>query len=169
MFNCRPNFCVFTNFIDSVILSINQGTNGMRKILPIYGILSKARAASVNLNKVINSTPTVNSLKSGDLVLENVKGEIELHDISYSYPSRPSVNVLDHLNIRFEAGKMTALVGTSGSGKSTIVGLIERWYEPTQGTLLIDGFAINELNIKSLRSKIGLVQQVCRLFFNKTG
>ncbi|THV50504.1 hypothetical protein BGAL_0147g00070 [Botrytis galanthina] len=147
-----------------VILSINQGTNGMRKILPIYGILSKARAASVNLNKVINSTPTVNSLKSGDLVLENIKGEIELHDISYFYPSRPSVNVLDHLDIRFEAGKMTALVGTSGSGKSTIVGLIERWYEPTQGTLLIDGFAINELNIKSLRSKIGLVQQEVTLF-----
>ncbi|TGO57343.1 hypothetical protein BOTNAR_0203g00190 [Botryotinia narcissicola] len=146
------------------ILSINQGTNGMRKILPIYGILSKARAASVNLNTVINSTTTVNSLKSGDLVLESIKGEIELHDISYFYPSRPSVNVLDHLNIRFEAGKMTALVGTSGSGKSTIVGLIERWYEPTQGSVSIDGFAINELDVKSLRSKIGLVQQEVTLF-----
>ncbi|KAF7885179.1 hypothetical protein EAF00_010997 [Botryotinia globosa] len=147
-----------------VILSINQGTNGMRKILPIYGILSKARAASVNMNRVINSTTTLNSLRSGDLVLENIKGEIELHDISYFCPSRPCVNVLDHLKIRFEAGKMTVLVGTSGSGKSTIVGLIERWYEPTQGTVSIDGFAINELDMKSLRSKIGLVQQEVTLF-----
>ncbi|KAF7960170.1 hypothetical protein EAE96_001768 [Botrytis aclada] len=147
-----------------VILSINQGTNGMRKILPIYGILSKARAASINLDKVISSTPTINSLSSGDKVLESIKGEIRLHDISYFYPSRPSVNILDHLNIHFEAGKMTALVGTSGSGKSTIVGLIERWYEPTQGTVSIDGFAINELNVKSLRSKIGLVQHEVTLF-----
>ncbi|KAF7933277.1 hypothetical protein EAE99_003162 [Botrytis elliptica] len=147
-----------------VILSINQGTNGMRKILPIYGILSKARAASINLNKVISSTPTINSLNSGNVILESIKGEIRLHDISYFYPSRPSVNVLDSLNIRFEAGKMTALVGTSGSGKSTIVGLIERWYEPTRGTVSIDGFAINELNVKSLRSKIGLVQQEVTLF-----
>ncbi|KAM0171806.1 hypothetical protein ACHAPC_010951 [Botrytis cinerea] len=147
-----------------VILSINQGTNGMRKILPIYGILSKARAASINLNKVINSTPTINSINSGDVTLENIKGEIVLHDVSYFYPSRPSVNVLDGLNIRFEAGKMTALVGTSGSGKSTIIDLIERWYEPTQGTVSIDGFAINELNVKSLRSKIGLVQQEVTLF-----
>ncbi|TGO24963.1 hypothetical protein BPAE_0090g00070 [Botrytis paeoniae] len=147
-----------------VILSINQGTNGMRKILPIYGILSKARAASINLNKVIKSTSTINSLSSGDVILESIKGEIRLHDISYFYPSRPSVNVLDSLNIRFEAGKMTALVGTSGSGKSTIVGLIERWYEPKRGTVSIDGFAINELNVKSLRSKIGLVQQEVTLF-----
>lgn len=168
MFNWSPTFVIFTNVINRVILSINQGTNGMRKILPIYGILSKARAASVNLNKVINSTPTINSINSGDVTLENIKGEIVLHDVSYFYPSRPSVNVLDGLNIRFEAGKMTALVGTSGSGKSTIVGLIERWYEPTRGTVSIDGFAINELNVKSLRSKIGLVQQVCRLFSKKT-
>ncbi|APA13289.1 hypothetical protein sscle_10g080590 [Sclerotinia sclerotiorum 1980 UF-70] len=147
-----------------VILSINQGTNGMRKILPIYGILSKARAASLSINKVINSTPAIDSLNPRGVVLDCVKGDIRLHDISFSYPARPSVNVLDHLNICFEAGNMTALIGTSGSGKSTIVGLLERWYEPIMGTITVDGFNINELNVKSLRGHIGLVQQEVTLF-----
>ncbi|KAI9647174.1 hypothetical protein NHQ30_003557 [Ciborinia camelliae] len=130
-----------------VILSINQGTNGMRKILPIYGILSKARAASLNIDKVINSTPTIDSLNPGGVVLDCVKGDIRLNDISFSYPARPSVSILDHLSICFEAGKMTALIGASGSGKSTIIGL-----------------AIDELNLKSLRRSIGLVQQDVTLF-----
>lgn len=132
----------------------------MRKILPIYGLLSKAIAASKTLNKVIKSTPTIDSLDPGGEILRPLKGDISLQNIDFSYPARSSVKVLQDLSIHFEAGKTTALIGASGSGKSTIVGLLERWYDPLGGAVLLDGCDIRTLNTRFLRSNIGLVQQV---------
>jgi ATP-binding cassette subfamily B (MDR/TAP) protein 1 len=132
----------------------------MRKIQPIYSLLSKAKVASATLNKVINSTPIIDPLSSSGVVLNELHGEIRLENVTYSYPMRPSIRVIDHLNINFAAGKTTALIGASGSGKSTIVGLLERWYDPLDGTVLIDGCNANSLNVKFLRSNIRLVQQV---------
>lgn len=143
-----------------VILSINQGTNAMRKILPIYGLLSKAIAAFKTLNKVINSIPRIDSLDPGGVVLQSMKGDIRLQKIEFSYPTRSSVPVLQDLSIHFEAGKTTALVGASGCGKSTIVGLLERWFDALGGEILVDDCKINDLNVKFWRSNIGLVQQV---------
>lgn len=142
------------------MFSVNQGTNGLKKILPIYGLLSKAIAASKTLNNVINSTPTIDSLDSGGMILPPLKGDIRLQNIDFSYPARSSVKVLQDLSIHFEAGKTTALIGASGSGKSTIVGLLERWYDPFGGVVLLDDHNVAKLNVKFLRSNIGLVQQV---------
>lgn len=132
----------------------------MKKILPIYGLLSKAIAASKTLSKVINSTPTIDSLGSGGVILQPLKGDIRLQNIDFSYSARSSVKVLQDLSIHFEAGKTTALIGASGSGKSTIVGLLERWYDPLGGAVLLDDHNVDKLNVKFLRSNIGLVQQV---------
>jgi ATP-binding cassette subfamily B (MDR/TAP) protein 1 len=87
-------------------------------------------------------------------------GDIELDNVSFSYPSRPSAKVLQGFTLSIPAGKTTALVGSSGSGKSTLVGLLERWYQPTGGCILLDGTDITKLNTKWLRSQISLVQQV---------
>ena len=132
----------------------------MRKILPIYGLLSKAIAASQSLNKVIDNSPTIDSLDPGGLIPQTLKGDIKLQNVDFSYPARSSVKVLQDLSIHFEAGKTTALIGASGSGKSTIVGLLERWYDPLGGTVLIDDCDARMLNLRFLRSNIGLVQQV---------
>ena len=74
------------------------------------------------------------------------------------------MKVLDDLNIHFESGKITAIVGASGSGKSTIVGLVERFYDPVGGQVLLDGHDVSTLNLRWLRQQISLVSQEPTLF-----
>uniref|UniRef100_A0ACD5USD1 Uncharacterized protein n=1 Tax=Avena sativa TaxID=4498 RepID=A0ACD5USD1_AVESA len=96
--------------------------------------------------------------------VESVRGEIELRHVDFAYPSRPDVMVFKDFSLRIRAGQSQALVGASGSGKSTVIALIERFYDPMAGKVLIDGRDIRRLNLKSLRLKIGLVQQEPVLF-----
>ncbi|KAM7279225.1 hypothetical protein ACFE04_006359 [Oxalis oulophora] len=96
--------------------------------------------------------------------VETIRGEIELRHVDFAYPSRPDVQVFSDLNLRIRAGQSQALVGASGSGKSSVIGLIERFYDPLAGKVMIDGKDIRRLNLKSLRLKIGLVQQEPALF-----
>ncbi|GMI68461.1 Arabidopsis thaliana ATP-binding cassette B19, MULTIDRUG RESISTANCE PROTEIN 11 [Hibiscus trionum] len=98
--------------------------------------------------------------------VESIRGEIELRHVDFAYPSRPDVCVFKDLNLRIRAGQSQALVGASGSGKSSVIALIERFYDPTAGKVMIDGKDIRRLNLKSLRLKIGLVQQEPVLFAN---
>eukprot|EP00178_Gracilaria_changii_P005325 TRINITY_DN1874_c0_g1_i2.p1 TRINITY_DN1874_c0_g1~~TRINITY_DN1874_c0_g1_i2.p1 ORF type:complete len:1473 (-),score=232.31 TRINITY_DN1874_c0_g1_i2:1168-5058(-) len=97
----------------------------------------------------------------------NVKGDIEIKDVRFTYPNRPEVAVLKGLSTTVKAGQTLALVGESGSGKSTIVSLIERFYGSRKGSILIDGMDVNDIELSELRSKIGLVHQNPELF-NRT-
>lgn len=96
--------------------------------------------------------------------VESIRGEIELRHVDFSYPSRSDITVFKDLNLRIRAGQSQALVGASGSGKSSVIALIERFYDPTAGKVMIDGKDVRRLNLKSLRLKIGLVQQEPALF-----
>ncbi len=91
-------------------------------------------------------------------------GEIEIRNLCFTYPSRPTAQVLHGLNLSIPAGKTTALVGASGCGKSTLVGLLERWYDASSGQVLLDGKPISDYNTKWLRSRVRLVQQEPVLF-----
>ncbi|KAM3390803.1 hypothetical protein ACQJBY_012425 [Aegilops geniculata] len=93
-----------------------------------------------------------------------VRGDIELRHVDFSYPSRPDIEIFKDFNLKIQAGRSQALVGASGSGKSTVIALIERFYDPTGGKVMIDGKDIRRLNLKSLRRKIALVQQEPALF-----
>ncbi|KOM40336.1 hypothetical protein LR48_Vigan04g053400 [Vigna angularis] len=94
--------------------------------------------------------------------LKTVEGTIELKRINFSYPSRPDVIIFKDFNLRVPAGKSVALVGQSGSGKSFVISLILRFFDPVSGRVLVDD--ITKLNLKSLRRHIGLVQQEPALF-----
>ncbi|KAG6538099.1 ABC transporter B family member 19-like [Zingiber officinale] len=96
--------------------------------------------------------------------VDSIRGEIELRHVDFAYPSRPDVVIFKDFNLRIRAGQSQALVGASGSGKSTVIALIERFYDPTAGKVLIDGKDIKRLNLKQLRLRIGLVQQEPVLF-----
>ncbi|CAL0314164.1 unnamed protein product [Lupinus luteus] len=96
--------------------------------------------------------------------LKTVEGTIELKRIQFSYPSRPDVIIFKDFNLTVPSSKSIALVGQSGSGKSSVISLILRFYDPTSGRVLIDGKDIRRLNLKSLRKHIGLVQQEPALF-----
>ncbi|KAF5740332.1 ABC transporter B family member 15-like [Tripterygium wilfordii] len=95
---------------------------------------------------------------------ERIKGHVELKYVDFAYPARPDVMVFNGFSIKIEAGKSTALVGQSGSGKSTIIGLIERFYDPLRGTVNIDGKDIRSYNLRSVRKHIALVSQEPTLF-----
>ncbi|GJN02955.1 hypothetical protein PR202_ga20351 [Eleusine coracana subsp. coracana] len=92
------------------------------------------------------------------------QGEIEFKSVSFAYPLRPEMAVLKDFNLHIPAGKTVALVGSSGSGKSTSIALVQRFYDATEGSIKIDGIGIKELQLKWIRSKIGLVSQDHALF-----
>lgn len=96
--------------------------------------------------------------------LSKLEGHIQFKDVCFSYPSRPDVVIFNNFCLEIPPGKIVALVGGSGSGKSTVISLIERFYEPLSGQILLDGNTIRELDLKWLRQQIGLVNQEPALF-----
>lgn len=97
-------------------------------------------------------------------VLETVTGDIELKHVAFTYPNRPDVQIFKDLNLKVRAGRSLALVGASGSGKSSVIALLERFYDPTSGRVMIDGHDIRKLNLKALRRRVALVSQEPALF-----
>ena len=91
-------------------------------------------------------------------------GDIDVNDVIFHYPSRPEVKVLQGLNVSVKPGQTLALVGPSGCGKSTVVSLMERFYDPIAGVLSLDGSDVKDLNLRWLRSQIGIVSQEPVLF-----
>nr|CAB3479206.1 unnamed protein product [Digitaria exilis] len=98
------------------------------------------------------------------LKLEKLEGRIQYADVSFSYPSRPTVPILGRLNLTLNPNEVVAIVGLSGSGKSTIINLLLRLYEPTNGQILVDGVPLTELDTRWFRERIGFVGQEPRLF-----
>ncbi len=99
--------------------------------------------------------------EDGTLELENVKGEIEFKDVHFSYEEK---NILEGIDLKIEAGKMLALVGPSGGGKTTFCNLIPRFYDVSSGDITIDNKSIYSITLESLRGNIGIVQQDVFLF-----
>ncbi|KAF7128948.1 hypothetical protein RHSIM_Rhsim10G0040700 [Rhododendron simsii] len=148
----------------TAILSAVIGGMSLAQSLSNLGAFSKGKAAGYKLMKMIKQRPTIIQDPSNGKCLAEFSGKIEFKDVTFSYPSRPDVIVLRDFSISFPAGKTTAVVGGSGSGKSTIVSLIERFYDPNQGQILLDNVDIKTLQLRWLRDQIGLVNQEPALF-----
>ena len=107
------------------------------------------------------------AVEAGDcegLKPESEEGTIELRNVSFSYPTKPDVLVSKNLNIKIESNKVVALVGHSGCGKSSVISLIEKYYNPNEGEILYNGRNIKEYDSKWYKSKIGIVSQEPNLF-----
>ncbi|KAL4926789.1 ABC transporter ATP-binding protein [Aspergillus undulatus] len=150
---------IFTVQLSVVIAAIN-----LTSLAPYSIDFGRAASAAGQLFKLIDKESAVDPYDKSGLQPEALIGDIELEKITFAYPTRPGVTVLDEFSLRVPAGKVTALVGQSGSGKSTIVGLLERWYSPSSGTIRLDGVPVEELNISWLRKNVRLVQQEPVLF-----
>ncbi|KAK4163099.1 putative multidrug resistance protein [Cladorrhinum sp. PSN259] len=129
-------------------------------IAPILPILGGATGAFYRLMSDIKSPSAIDGTSDSGITLPvETPGTLEFHNVSFAYPSRPSQPVLRNINLTIPAGKHTALVGLSGSGKSTIASLVARLQDPNEGTITLDGHDLRELNVRGLRSFISLVQQ----------
>ncbi|KAK4490259.1 hypothetical protein RD792_000921 [Penstemon davidsonii] len=113
---------------------------------------------------ILQRKPSINPDDPVSTFMTDIRGDIEFKNVSFKYPTRPDITIFNDLNLKISKGKSMAIVGQSGSGKSTVISLILRFYDPNSGTILIDGFDIKSYNLKSLRLRIGLVQQEPVLF-----
>ncbi|CAL4968869.1 unnamed protein product [Urochloa decumbens] len=125
---------------------------------------SEASAAAERIMEVIRRVPKIDSESDAGVELDDVAGELEFKDVEFSYPSRPESPVLANFSLRVPAGSTVALVGASGSGKSTVIALLERFYDPSAGEVTLDGVDIRRLRLKWLRAQMGLVSQEPALF-----
>jgi ABC-type multidrug transport system fused ATPase/permease subunit len=130
-----------------------------------------AQMGSINRSLgVIENVMEILDQKTEDISLENIpdsqktKGEITLKDVHFRYPSRMDVEVLAGVSFEVKSGQTVALIGSSGSGKSTIAALIQRFYEPSSGTILLDGKNANDYTLQELRSQMAYVPQEVILF-----
>ncbi|XP_008221400.1 PREDICTED: ABC transporter B family member 13-like [Prunus mume] len=124
----------------------------------------KGSQALGSIFRILKRETAINPNAPKSNVVADVKGDIEFRNVSFWYPARPDITIFDNLNLRVSAGKSLAVVGPSGSGKSSVIALVMRFYDPISGTVVIDGYDIKSLNLKSLRKKISLVQQEPALF-----
>ncbi|GFH24318.1 ATP-binding cassette transporter [Haematococcus lacustris] len=113
---------------------------------------------------VINRIPEIDPDNTSGRILDKVAGTIELRNVSFAYPARPDAQIFRNFCLTVPAGKTVALVGSSGSGKSTVVQLVERFYDPLGGAVLLDGVDLRSLQVKWLRTQVGLVSQEPTLF-----
>ncbi|KAJ3163045.1 hypothetical protein HDU86_002214 [Geranomyces michiganensis] len=143
------------------------GTLRMSGVAPELAAFSNAcSAAHAVFDLIDRKAEHVGPLDGSPTVTAKVDTNkpIRFENVTFSYPARQSVNVLENFSLEFESGKTTALVGKSGSGKSTIISMIERWYEPSSGLVTIDGMPVRNMDIHYWRNQIGLVSQEPILF-----
>ncbi|KAF1812369.1 P-loop containing nucleoside triphosphate hydrolase protein [Eremomyces bilateralis CBS 781.70] len=129
-------------------------------IAPLLPLFGTAASAFQRLRADIAQTPEIDGTNdTGRELAHDTPGAIEFRNVSFVYSSRPDDPVLKDIDLSIPAGQHTALVGISGSGKSTIAALIARLYDPSNGSILFDGSDVRELNLRSLRGSISLVPQ----------
>ncbi|XP_022775612.1 putative multidrug resistance protein [Durio zibethinus] len=145
-------------------ICIILGGLAVMSALPNLSFISDARQAASKIFEMIDRKPNINSENEKEKIMSHVRGEVEFKDVDFSYPSRPDALILHGFNLKAQAGKMIGLVGGSGSGKSTVISLLERFYDPINGDILLDGRKIKKLELKWLRSQMGLVNQEPILF-----
>ena len=131
---------------------------------PSVTAFAEGQGAAYRMFRTIERQPNIDIYDTAGIVLEDIKGDVELTDVYFSYPTRSEHLVFDGFSLRVPSGTTMALVGESGCGKSTVINLVERFYDPQAGQVLVDGVDIRRMNLGWIRGKIGLVSQEPVLF-----
>ena len=126
-------------------------------------ILPRANVSANRINEVLNTEPVVMNPQNPELPDQTHKGEIQFDHVSFTYPGAEE-DVLSNINFTAKKGETVAFIGSTGSGKSTLVNLIPRFYDVTQGKIFVDGVDIRSMDLKTLRDRIGYVPQKGVLF-----
>lgn len=153
-----PDFCL------CLTLTVFDLCRNILTALPNLTAITESKSAAIRITEMIDREPAIDSDDKKGKALSYVRGEIQFKGIYFSYPSRPDTTILQGLDLTVPAGRTVGLVGGSGSGKSTIISLLQRFYDPIEGEILLDGYKINRLHLKWLRSQMGLVNQEPVLF-----
>lgn len=128
----------------------------------IFIMAPRASVAAKRINEVLETKPNIvnGNLKSAS---KDIKGEVEFKNVSFKYPDAADY-ILKNISFKAKRGQTVAFIGSTGSGKSTLVNLIPRFYDATEGEVLIDGVNVKEYNLESLYNKLGYVSQKTVMF-----
>ncbi|PVU97356.1 hypothetical protein BB559_002055, partial [Furculomyces boomerangus] len=149
----------------NVFFALMIGSFSLGGSAPSISAITSAIGAASTVFEIIDRESPIDALDTeSGIKVDGFKGEIEIENITFSYPTRTEVKALNKFSIKIRPGEKVALVGGSGCGKSTIISLIQRFYDPLEGSVKIDGVDIREYNVASLRQNIGLVSQEPVLF-----
>lgn len=116
--------------------------------------MGEAQVAAAHIFETIDTVPKIDSFSEEGKKLNEVKGDLKFTNLKFRYPTRKEQTIFDGLNLTINKGTFVALVGASGSGKSTIVQLLERFYDAEGGTVELDGNNVKDLNVTWLRSQV---------------
>ncbi len=147
-------FIVYVSMLSWPIISIGWVTS----------IVQRAASAQLRLNEIFNIQPDIVDEKEEACSTEAFHGALSFRQVSFHYPGQKDHPILNNISLDIEAGSKVAIVGATGSGKTTLINLIPRLYDPVEGSLLLDGRDTRTLPLKSLREMIGFVPQVNFLF-----
>ncbi|XP_052575722.1 ATP-dependent translocase ABCB1 isoform X1 [Peromyscus californicus insignis] len=125
---------------------------------------AKAKVSASHIIMIIEKFPEIDSYSTEGLKPNTLEGNVKFNEVKFNYPTRPDIPVLQGLNLEVKKGQTLALVGSSGCGKSTVVQLLERFYDPMAGTVFLDGKEAKQLNVQWLRAHLGIVSQEPILF-----
>ncbi|XP_020276588.1 ABC transporter B family member 4-like isoform X1 [Asparagus officinalis] len=148
----------------NVIFAILNGSLALGQASPCITAFAAGRAAAYKIFKIINRKPEIDGSNPSGKKLNDIYGDLEFKDVYFSYPTRKDEQIFRGFSLFIKRGTTLALVGESGSGKSTVISLVERFYDPEAGEVLIDGINLREFQLKWIRGKIGLVSQEPVLF-----
>lgn len=144
------------------LLYIGVFTDPIRTLVDFTEQFQNGYTGFERFREIMSIQPDIEDAKDA-VVLPHVKGDITFENVSFQYQENQE-NVLNHINLQVPAGAYMALVGSSGAGKTTLCSLIPRFYDVTDGRILVDGQDIRKVTLKSLRDQIGMVQQDVYLF-----
>ncbi|XP_006990511.3 multidrug resistance protein 2 isoform X1 [Peromyscus maniculatus bairdii] len=125
---------------------------------------AKAKVSASHVIMIMEKLPEIDSYSPEGLKPNMLEGNVKFNEVKFNYPTRPDIPVLQGLNLEVKKGQTLALVGSSGCGKSTVVQLLERFYNPVAGTVFLDGKEVKQLNVQWLRAQLGIVSQEPILF-----
>ncbi|OQR84917.1 ATP-binding Cassette (ABC) superfamily, partial [Achlya hypogyna] len=147
------------------LMAVMMAAQGMSQAAGWMGDTDSAKKAAKEIFAVVERKPIIDSSKVNEgVVPPSVEGRIVFNDVGFAYPTRPDIPVLKHYDLVIEPGQTVAFCGPSGGGKSTVVALLERFYQQQSGSITLDGRELSSLNLPWLRNQIGLVGQEPVLF-----
>jgi ATP-binding cassette subfamily B (MDR/TAP) protein 1 len=147
--------------IYSAIINGAQSAGAIFSFAPDMG---EARKAAELLKSFVNRIPKIDHWSTDGKKVDTLSGKIQLQDVRFTYPGRPDHRVLRGVSIRAEPGQFVALVGASGSGKSTVMQLLERFYDPTSGSVLVDEVDLKDYHLQDYRAQLAIVSQETTLY-----
>ncbi|KAL0459172.1 UNVERIFIED_CONTAM: ABC transporter B family member 11 [Sesamum latifolium] len=148
----------------NVVMAVLSGSFSLGQVSPCLSAFAAGQVAAFKMFQTIYRRPDIDPYNMRGMVLNDINGDVELKDVQFSYPSRPDERIFNGFSLRVPSGTTLALVGQSGSGKSTAINLVERFYDPQAGEVLIDGINVKDFQLRWIKRKIGLVSQEPVLF-----